>query len=87
METYWENEIMENQVWILLWNKNQGKLGRKKKMNLKTHITSKEKIVKLIRSKTKQEAKQLQIKVRKYCKILILILKISFRLEIIIFQL
>ena len=56
-------------------------------MNLKTHINSKEKIVKLTISKTKQEAKQLQIKVRKYCKILILILKISFRLEIIIFQL
>jgi len=42
-ETSWENEIMENQVWILLWNKNKGKLGRKKKVNLKTHITSKEK--------------------------------------------
>ena len=38
-ETFWENEIMENQVWILLWNKNQGKLGRK----LKKWIIRKEK--------------------------------------------
>jgi len=41
-ETSWENEIMENQVWILLWNKNQGKLGRKKKVKLKKWIIRKE---------------------------------------------
>ena len=73
-ESYGKIKIKENLAGKRKWIWKHIQLVRKK-------------IVKLIRIKTKQEAKQLQIKVIKFCKIFILILKISFRSYIIIFQL